>query len=74
MWMFLSCRKVPATLNRIYAGAIHGKQAPNLATAERIFVGSWVYLTCGGVFQMGTVSRIKDGEVHCNQSALQSKD
>jgi len=37
-------------------------QAPNLATAQSIGVGSRVYLTSGGMFQMGTVSRIKDGE------------
>jgi len=46
-------------------------QAPNLATAESIVVGSRVHLTRGGVFQMGTVSRIKDGEENENQISIQ---
>ena len=42
-------------------------QALNLATAGRIVVRARVYLTCGGAFQMGTVSRIKNGGVKENQ-------
>jgi len=38
-------------------------QALNLATAGRIVVRA----TCGGAFQMGTVSRIKNGGVKENQ-------
>jgi len=49
-------------------------QAPDLATAESIVVGSRVHLTCGGVFQICTVSRIKDGEVNENQISLQMQD
>jgi len=49
-------------------------QAPNLATAESIVVGSRVHLTHGGVFQMGTVSRIKDGEENENQISIQMQD
>jgi len=50
------------------------RQAPNLTTAESIVVGSWVYLTRGGVFQMGTVSRIKNGQVNENQISVQMQD
>jgi len=49
-------------------------QAPNLATAESIIVGSRVYLTCGGVLQMGTVSKIKNGGGNKNQISIQMQD
>jgi len=49
-------------------------QAPNLTTAESIVVGSRVYRTRGGVFQMGTVSRIKNGQVNENQISVQMQD
>jgi len=49
-------------------------QAPNLATAESIVVGSRVYLTCGRMFQMGTVSRIKNGEGNDTQISIQMQD
>ena len=49
-------------------------QAPNLATAESIVVGSRVYLTCGGVFQMGTVSRNKNAEENENHISIQKQD
>jgi len=49
-------------------------QAPNLATAENIVVGSRVYLTCGGVLQMGTVSKIKNGGGNENQISIQMQD
>jgi len=49
-------------------------QAPNLATAESTVVGLRVYLTCGGVFQMCTVSRIKDGKGNKNQISIQMQD
>ena len=49
-------------------------QAPNLATAGSIVVGSRVYFTCEGVFQMGTVSRIKDGEGNEDQISIQMHD
>jgi len=49
-------------------------QTPNLATAESIVVGSWVYLTRGGVFQMGTLSRIANGEGNENQISIQMQD
>jgi len=42
-------------------------QAPNLATAENIVVGSQVYFTCGEVFRMGTVSKFKNGGGNENQ-------
>jgi len=49
-------------------------QAPNLATAESIVAGSRVYLTCGGEFQMGTVSRIKNGKRIEHQISIQMQD
>jgi len=49
-------------------------QAPNLATARSIVVGSRVYFTCGRVFQLGTVSRIKDGERNEDQISIQMHD
>jgi len=56
-------------------------QAFNLATAESIVEGSRGFLTCGGVFQMGggvfqlgTVSRIKDGEDNEIQISIQMQD
>jgi len=45
-------------------------QAPNLATAESIVVGSRVHLTCGGVFPNCTVSRIKDGTVNKDEISI----
>jgi len=58
----------------MYAGASHRNTSPNLATAGSIVVGSQVYLTCGGVFQMGTVSRIKDGKRNENQISIHMQD
>jgi len=49
-------------------------QARNLATAESIVSGSRVYLTCGRMFQMGTVSRIKNGEGNDTQISIQMQD
>jgi len=49
-------------------------QAPNLATAKFILVRSRVYLTRGGVFQMGTVSRIKNGDGNENQISIQMQN
>jgi len=48
--------------------------APNLATAESIVAGSRVYLTFGGVFQVGTISRIKNGEINENEISIQMQD
>ena len=49
-------------------------QAPNSATAESIVVGSRVYLTHGGVFQIGTVSKIRDGEGNEKVISIQIQD
>ena len=49
-------------------------QAPNLATAESIVAGSRLYLTCRGVFQISTVSRIEDGRENKSQISIQMQD
>jgi len=73
MWMLLSGKCEPQQTESVLAQFMK-TQAPHLATAESIVIGAQVYLTCGGVFQMGTVSRIKKGGEKENQISIQMQD